>query len=170
MFIAPFTSLCTLIFFLFASCSGLVSIQGEQLITLVKGVLRLLKVDVWFSKDYSNKDVDWVIYARCLWTKWPFTVLKSAQILNHNMLSYPEWIYLISGRYSAFQMNQILYTTLWANHTNSECTMSPPVAEFGFIMNEPIFVQVINVYRKQIRPGVGSEKSGWLNLGQIWRC
>ena len=86
-----------------------------------------------------------------------FMVLKSAQILNHNRLSYIEWIWLISGLYSAFQMYQILYTTLWATHTNPECTMIPPVAEFGFIMNELIFVQVINVYRKQIRPGVGSE-------------
>ncbi len=34
--------------------------------------------------------------------------------------------------------------------------MSPPVAEFGFNGNEIIFVQVINVNKKQIRPGVGS--------------
>ncbi len=72
-------------------------------------------------------------------------VFKSAQILILNMLSYIEWIWPILGLYSAFQMYQILYTTLWAKHTTPECTMTPPVAEFGFNMNEPIFTQVINV-------------------------
>ena len=94
-------------------------------------------------------------------------VIKSAQILIYNMLNNIEWIWLILGLYSAFQMFQILYTILWENLTNPECTMTPPVAEFGFNMNKLIFVQVINVYRKQFRPGVGSQKSGRLNLGPI---
>ncbi len=34
--------------------------------------------------------------------------------------------------------------------------MNPPVAEFGLNVNKNIFAQVINVYKKQIRPGVGS--------------
>ena len=84
-------------------------------------------------------------------------VLKSSQILIHNMLSYIEWIWPILILYSAFQMYQIFYTTLWANLTTPEYTKIPPLAEFGFNMNELIFAQVINVYRKQIRPGVGSE-------------
>ena len=74
-----------------------------------------------------------------------FMVLKSAQILIHNMLNNIEWIWPISGLYSAFQMFQILYTILWKNLTNPEFTMTPPVAEFGFNMNKLIFVQVINV-------------------------
>ncbi len=97
----------------------------------------------------------------------PFMVLKSAQILIHNMFSNIEWIWPISGLYIAFHMYQILYATLWANPAYPECTMSPPVAEFGFNRNKLIFAQVINVYRKQIRPGVGSKKSGRLNLGPI---
>ncbi len=43
-------------------------------------------------------------------------------------------------------MYQILYRTIWANLTNPECTMIPPVAEFCFNMNELIFVQVILMY------------------------
>ncbi len=41
------------------------------------------------------KDVDWVIYAECLWTKIIFIVLKSTQILIENMLSNIEWIWPI---------------------------------------------------------------------------
>ncbi len=52
-------------------------------------------------------------------------------------------------------MYQILYTTLWINPNDPECTMIPPVAEFGFNGNKIILVQVINVYKKEIRPGVG---------------
>ncbi len=61
-----------------------------------------------------------------------FIVLKSAQILIHNILENIEWIWPISGPNRAFQMYQILYRTLWANHTIPECTMIPPVAEFCF--------------------------------------
>ncbi len=64
--------------------------------------------------------------------------------------------FALLGLYSAFQMYQILCTTLWANPTTPEYTMIPPVAEFGFNMNELIFAQGINVYNKQFRPGVGS--------------
>ncbi len=39
---------------------------------------------------------------------------------------------------------------------NKECTMIPPVAEFGFNVSKNIFAQVINVHKKQIRPGMGS--------------
>ena len=96
-----------------------------------------------------------------------FMVLKSAQILIHNTFNNIECLWPILGLYSAFQVYQILYTTLWEHLTNPECIMIPPVAEFGFSMNKLFFVQVINVYRKQFRSGVGSQESGRLNLGPI---
>ena len=35
-----------------------------------------------------------------------------------------------------------LYNPTWANLATPECTMIPPVAEFGLNMNELIFAQV----------------------------
>ncbi len=83
-------------------------------------------------------------------------VLQLAKILIHDVVSNICWIWPVSGQSSAFQMYQILYTTLWTNANNPECTMTPPVAEFGFYVNKNIFTQVINVDKKLIRPGVGS--------------
>ena len=75
-----------------------------------------------------------------------FIALISSFTTSEHAFSNIEWIWPIPGPYSAFQMYQILYRTLWANPTNPKCTMIPPVAEFGFNINKHIFSQVINVY------------------------
>ncbi len=64
-----------------------------------------------------------------------FLVLQLAKILIHDAVINICWIWPVSGQSSAFQMYQILYTTLWTNANNPECTMIPPVAEFGFYVN-----------------------------------
>ncbi len=63
------------------------------------------------------------------------------------------------GPSSAFQMYQIPYTVIWTNANNSDCSMIPPVAEFGSEVNKNILIQVtvtVIMYIKTIRPGVGS--------------
>ena len=82
-----------------------------------------------------------------------FMVLQSAKILVHNVVSNIGWIWPISGQSSAFQMYQILYTTLWTNANNPECIMIPPVAEFGFNVSKNIFAQVINVHKNKFGQG-----------------
>ncbi len=65
-----------------------------------------------------------------------FMLSQLAEILFHSVVSNIGWIWPISGQSSAFQMYQILYTTLWTNTINPESTMIPPVAEFGFNENK----------------------------------
>ncbi len=75
-----------------------------------------------------------------------FMLSQLAEILIHNVVSNIGWIWPISAKSSAFQIYQILYTTLWTNDYIPKYTMIPPVAQFGFNVNKNIFAQVINTH------------------------